>query len=75
MLLIRDLYRPPTEADAWALVDEHAAGATEAQRQLLFDSLHAALTLNEARALVTAAGMTSATTEMTSDRHYTIECG
>lgn len=74
MLLIRDLYRPPTEADAWALVDLHAAGATDGQRQLLFDSLHAALTLEEARELVAAADMTGATVEMTSDRHYTIEC-
>ena len=74
VLLIRDLYRPTTEADAWALVDKHAAGATDAQRQLLFDSLHAALTHAEARELVAAAGMTGATVEMTSDRHYTIEC-
>jgi ubiquinone/menaquinone biosynthesis C-methylase UbiE len=74
VLLIRDLYRPPTEADAWALVDKHAAGATETQRRLLFDSLHAALTLAEAEELVAAAEMTGATVEMTSDRHYTIEC-
>ncbi len=75
VLLIRDHYRPATQADAWALVDKHAAGATDVQRQLLFDSLHAALTLAEARELVAAAGMTGATVEMTSDRHYTIECG
>ena len=74
VLLIRDLYRPPTEAAAWELVDKHAAGATDAQRQLLFDSLHAALTLVEARELVADVEMTGATVEMTSDRHYTIEC-
>lgn len=74
VLLIRDLYRPPTEAAAWALVDKHAADADETQRQLLFDSLHAALTLEEARQVVAAARMTGATVEMTSDRHYTIEC-
>lgn len=75
VLLIRDLYRPATETDAWALVDLHAAGATADQRRLLFDSLHAALTLEEARELVAAAaGMAGATVEMTSDRHYTIEC-
>lgn len=74
LLLIRDLYRPPSEVAAWALVDEHAAGASATQRQLLYDSLHAALTLDEARALVAAANMTGATVEMTSDRHYTIEC-
>lgn len=74
LLLVRDLHRPPTEAAAWALVDRHAAGASDTQRQLLFDSLHAALTLDEARELVAAADMTGATVEMTSDRHYTIEC-
>lgn len=74
VLLIRDLYRPPTEAAAWALVDKHAAGATDTQRQLLFDSLHAALTPAEARKLVAVVEMTGTTVEMTSDRHYTIEC-
>ena len=61
-------------AAAWALVDKHSAGATDTQRQLLFDSLHAALTRAEARKLVDAVEMTGATVEMTSDRHYTIEC-
>jgi ubiquinone/menaquinone biosynthesis C-methylase UbiE len=72
LLVIRDLYRPDTEAQAWSLVDEHAARGTPAQRQLLFDSLHAALTLDEARTAARAAGMAGATVEMTSDRHYTI---
>ena len=74
ILLIRDLHRPETCAEAWALVDKHAAGATQAQQQLLFDSLHAALTLEEAKEAVTTAGITGATVAMTSDRHYTIEC-
>ena len=73
VLMIRDLYRPPSEADAWALVDRHAAGATDAQRRLLFDSLHAALTLEEAEEAVRAAGIAGARVAMTSDRHYTIE--
>ena len=73
VLIIRDLFRPASEADAWAIVDEHAADASEKQRQLLFDSLCAALTLDEARATVAAAGMVGATVEMSSDRHYTIE--
>ncbi len=71
-LLIRDLCRPGSEADAWRLVDLHAKGATTGQRRLLFDSLCAALTLDEARALVRQAGMHGAGVEMTSDRHYTI---
>ncbi|MCA8954927.1 MAG: class I SAM-dependent methyltransferase [Planctomycetes bacterium] len=72
VLLIRDLYRPDDEQQAWALVDRHAAGATEPQRRLLFDSLHAALTLDEARDAVRAAGL-DARVEMSSDRHYSIE--
>jgi len=73
VLVIRDLFRPDSEDAAWALVDLHAAGATEAQRRLLFDSLHAALTLEEAVAATAAAGIRGATVEMTSDRHYTIQ--
>jgi ubiquinone/menaquinone biosynthesis C-methylase UbiE len=72
-LMIRDLCRPASEARAHALVDLHAAAATPLQRKLLFDSLHAALTLEEARALVAKVGMRGATVRMTSDRHYTIE--
>lgn len=74
VLLIRDLFRPASEGQAWALVDEHAAGASDCQRQLLFDSLHAALTLEEARSTVAEVGMSGASVEMSSDRHYTIEC-
>jgi ubiquinone/menaquinone biosynthesis C-methylase UbiE len=71
-LVIRDLFRPPTETEAWRIVDRHAAEADPRQRRLLFDSLHAALTLDEARRLVEAAGLADAIVEMTSDRHYTI---
>jgi ubiquinone/menaquinone biosynthesis C-methylase UbiE len=73
VLLIRDLCRPDTEAEAWRLVDLHAATATTEQRQLLFQSLCAGLTLEEARACTAAAGLAGASVAMTSDRHYTIE--
>ena len=72
VIVIRDLCRPEDEGRARALVAKHAQGATEQQRQLLFDSLCASLTLDEARTAVDAAGMADATVEMTSDRHYTI---
>ncbi|MEE2887680.1 MAG: methyltransferase domain-containing protein [Planctomycetota bacterium] len=74
VLLIRDLYRPDHVDTAWALVDKHASGASEPQRKMFFDSLHAALTLAEARDAIVRAGMTNTTVELTSDRHYTIEC-
>jgi ubiquinone/menaquinone biosynthesis C-methylase UbiE len=73
VLCIRDLCRPASEKEAWALVDRHARGATDEQQKLLFDSLRASLTLEEARAAVDAAGIPGATVEMSSDRHYTIE--
>ncbi len=74
-LLIRDLYRPETEAEAWRLVDLHAAGAVGTERKLLFDSLHAALTLEEARDAVVQSGIQGGKVEMSSDRHYTVEVG
>lgn len=75
VLLIRDLFRPDSEAEAWRLVDLHAAGADEYQRQLFFASFCAALTLDEARDCVRRAGLLAARVEMSSDRHYTIEIG
>lgn len=73
VLLIRDLFRPESEAAAWRLVDLHAAGADDRQRLLFFQSFCAALTLDEAREAVCAAGMQNARVELSSDRHYTIE--
>ena len=72
VLVIRDLYRPETEEQAHELVRLHASTATDDQQKMLFDSLHAGLTLDEARAMVAEVGMTGASVEMTSDRHYTI---
>ena len=72
VLVIRDLYRPETEEQAHELVRLHASTATADQQKMLFDSLHAGLTLDEARAMVAEVGMTGASVEMTSDRHYTI---
>ncbi|MHC5062364.1 MAG: class I SAM-dependent methyltransferase [Planctomycetota bacterium] len=72
VLVIRDLFRPESEEEAWRLVEEHAADGSDEHRRMLFDSLHAALTLDEARNLVRSAGLGSASVEMTSDRHYTI---
>jgi len=75
LLLIRDLYRPATEAIAQELVDLHAADGDSGQRRLFYDSLCAALTLAEAGECARLAGMSAARIEMTSDRHYTIEIG
>jgi ubiquinone/menaquinone biosynthesis C-methylase UbiE len=72
-VLVRDLIRPETEEAAWAIVNRLASGDTARQRQLFFDSLCAALTLDEVRAMVTAAGIDGAHVAQSSDRHWSVE--
>jgi hypothetical protein len=71
VLFFRDLMRPPDDATLRRLVDLYTAGANDHQRQLFADSLHAALTLDEVRAIVTAIGFEPDTVRSTSDRHWT----
>ena len=72
-ILVRDLARPRSMDDAWAIVKRVAAGDSRTQQQLFFDSLCAALTLDEVRALVEQVGWRDATIAMVSDRHWSIE--
>lgn len=72
-VLVRDLIRPESPESAWALVDRLAAGDSERQRKLFFDSLCAALTLDEVREMVRAAGLSCATVTRSSDRHWSVE--
>jgi ubiquinone/menaquinone biosynthesis C-methylase UbiE len=71
-VLVRDLIRPLSREAAWAIVNRLAPGDTERQKQLFFDSLCAALTLDEVRAMVAAAGLEGASVEQTSDRHWSV---
>jgi ubiquinone/menaquinone biosynthesis C-methylase UbiE len=70
-LFVRDLLRPADRATLDRLVSTYAGDANVHQRQMFADSLHAALTLEEARALVQAHGFAAATVQQTSDRHWT----
>lgn len=72
MLFIRDLCRPDSHEALESLVEQHAANETEHSRQMLRQSLHASLTLDEVRELAAQAGLDSAILEMTSDRHWTL---
>lgn len=72
-VLVRDLIRPASEREAWALVDRAAAGAAPRQRQLFFDSLRAALTVDEVKACVGEAGLADLEVARVSDRHWTAE--
>src|SRR5690606_24716978 len=56
-LFIRDLMRPETAAEADRLTEQYAGDQSPAARQLLHQSLHAALTLEEIRDLLAACGL------------------
>lgn len=72
-LFIRDLARPDSERDLETLVETHAGDESAFARQLLRQSLHAALTLDEARALCGGCGIDPDRVQMSSDRHWTLD--
>ncbi len=71
LLFIRDLFRPDSEEEVERLVAQYAAGEPEYAQQLLRQSFHAALRLDEVREMVSALGHDPSTVGMTSDRHWT----
>jgi ubiquinone/menaquinone biosynthesis C-methylase UbiE len=74
LLFVRDLLRPADLATLKQLVQIYAAGASPHQQQMLDDSLHAALTMDEVRGLLEALNLPTAWVTQTTDRHWTI-CG
>ncbi len=72
-VLVRDLIRPESPEAAWAIVNSVAPDDTARQKQLFADSLCAALTLDEVREMVSAAGLEGAQVVRTSDRHWSVE--
>jgi ubiquinone/menaquinone biosynthesis C-methylase UbiE len=71
-LFVRDLLRPPDRPTLEHLVATYAGDANDHQRQMFGDSLHAALSLEEVRALLADVGLPAAWAEKTSDRHWTV---
>src|SRR5262245_7979990 len=71
-LFVRDLLRPPDRPTLEQLVAAYAGDANDHQRQMFGDSLHAALSLEEVRALLAGAGLPAAWAKQTSDRHWTV---
>ena len=71
-LFVRDLARPADAAAVEALVAQHTAGEPVAAQALFRDSLCAALTIDEVRALVADLGIDPGAVAMTSDRHWTL---
>jgi ubiquinone/menaquinone biosynthesis C-methylase UbiE len=71
LLFVRDLLRPADDVAVRRIVATHASDANPHQRQMFEDSLRAALTLDEVRALITPHGFALDSVQQTSDRHWT----
>ena len=71
VLFFRDLLRPATRDELDRLVETYAGGANDHQRQMFAESLHAALSLDEMRSLLSELGFAPQTLQQTTDRHWT----
>lgn len=71
LLFFRDLLRPDDEASLTHLVQTYAGSENAHSQQMFADSLHAALSLDEIRALVVELGFPAESVQPTSDRHWT----
>jgi ubiquinone/menaquinone biosynthesis C-methylase UbiE len=71
VLFVRDLLRPDNDAAVTQLVQTYAGDANAHQKKMFDDSLRAALSLNEIRALVANLGFSKESVRQTTDRHWT----
>ena len=71
ILFVGDLMRPDDLETLEGLVETYMAQDTEYCRKLYGDSLHASLTLDEMRTLVSSLGFDPQSVQATSDRHWT----
>jgi ubiquinone/menaquinone biosynthesis C-methylase UbiE len=71
LLFVRDLVRPENDAAVRKIVNLYANDANAHQRRMFEDSLRAALTVEEIRALVGRHGFDESSVQQTSDRHWT----
>jgi len=72
LLFVRDLLRPHDLETLKRLVTTYAGLANEHQQHMFGDSLHAALSVDEARELLASSGLPVEWATQTSDRHWTI---
>ena len=72
VLFVRDLLRPESNDRVEQIVAAVAAGETDFSQQLLRQSLHAALALDEVRSMCQQVGIDPSAAVQTSDRHWTL---
>jgi ubiquinone/menaquinone biosynthesis C-methylase UbiE len=72
-IFIRDLFRPPDMNTLEDLTQKYAGDATEYQKKLYRDSLHASFTLDEVCGLIEKAGLKGVAVVQSSDRHWSAE--
>ncbi len=71
LLFFRDLMRPDSNEEVNRLVQQYVGEESEYGREMFYNSLHAALSLNEIRDLVRSLGFEPDSVQATSDRHWT----
>ncbi|MBT4863686.1 MAG: class I SAM-dependent methyltransferase [Planctomycetaceae bacterium] len=72
LLFVRDLLRPPDAETVEHFVQNYAGEENPHQQKMFRDSLHAALTLEEIRGLLSELNVPPIWAKQTSDRHWTI---
>lgn len=72
LLFVRDLLRPTDVAVLEQLAETYTGNENAHQQQMFRDSLHAALTLDEVREILSRVGLPPDAASQTTDRHWTI---
>jgi ubiquinone/menaquinone biosynthesis C-methylase UbiE len=71
LLFFRDLLRPESTEQLTQLVQSYAGNEEATAQKMFAESLHAALTLDEIREMISSLGFDVETVQQTSDRHWT----
>lgn len=71
-LLVTDLFRPASRERARGIVETYSADEPTVLKEDFFNSLCAALSLDEVREQLAAAGLAQLSSELISDRHWAV---
>jgi SAM-dependent methyltransferase len=71
-VLVMDLFRPGSQADAWRIVEQYSGNEPDVLQRDFFNSLCAAFTPDEVRAQLAARGLGALRVQTVSDRHLTV---